>query len=158
MKTCRLCGEDKQEDEFYLNPKHSCGLDSRCKVCACEQVKAARARKPEHYKDYDRKRLVQPKRIAYRAAYVKSDHGKLSHKLSNQRYYDAHPERKAANLAVTRAIRDGRLIKQPCFICGELIVEGHHPDYSQHLDVVWLCVKHHKQLHREHKNGGKCEN
>jgi hypothetical protein len=34
-------------------------------------------------------------------------------------------------------------------VCGTMEVESHHPDYSQPLKVIWLCCKHHRQLHRE---------
>lgn len=48
---------------------------------------------------------------------------------------------------VRNAVRDGRLFKFPCF-CGEFKTQGHHEDYSKPLDVIWLCAKHHNQLHR----------
>jgi hypothetical protein len=32
-------------------------------------------------------------------------------------------------------------------ICGRGPVHAHHPDYSQPLDVVFLCQRHHSQLH-----------
>ena len=69
-----------------------------------------------------------------------------SHNKANQRYLEAYPERNKARIAVNNAVRDGRLMRQPCFICGEK-AEAHHPDYSRPLDVVWLCDSHHKQTH-----------
>ena len=45
------------------------------------------------------------------------------------------------------ALRMGKLVKTPCMVCGEVEVEGHHPDYSRPLDVVWLCRKHHMEIH-----------
>jgi hypothetical protein len=58
-----------------------------------------------------------------------------------------HPNAGNAREALNNAVNAGHLIRQPCFICGELKTEGHHPDYDQPLSVVWLCVKHHKQCH-----------
>ena len=49
--------------------------------------------------------------------------------------------------AVRYAIKTGKLVKTPCHICGDVQVEGHHPDYSRPLDVVWLCRKHHNEVH-----------
>lgn len=48
---------------------------------------------------------------------------------------------------VAKALREGKLVKQPCGVCGEAEVEAHHPDYDKPLEVVWLCKKHH---HAEH--------
>lgn len=45
------------------------------------------------------------------------------------------------------AIKRGKLIKQPCQICGEIEVEAHHQDYNKPLEVVWLCREHHLELH-----------
>lgn len=54
---------------------------------------------------------------------------------------------------VQRAVATGRLIKLPCVICGDPISQGHHPDYSRPLDVVWLCSYHHSQVHRYMRQG-----
>lgn len=54
-----------------------------------------------------------------------------------------------ARRQVTAAIRSGRLVRQPCEICGERRSEAHHEDYSRSLDVRWLCRKHHNQRHAE---------
>lgn len=62
--------------------------------------------------------------------------------------YEKKPQqRNQAHIAVNNAVRDGRLSRQPCEVCGELEVEGHHEDYDRHLDVVWLCVRHHHDRH-----------
>lgn len=59
------------------------------------------------------------------------------------------PERQKARQTVTNAIETGKLIPQPCEICGTTKrIESHHDDYSKPLEVRWLCRKHHKQLTR----------
>lgn len=59
-----------------------------------------------------------------------------------------HPEKHKARDAVKRAKKSGKLIPQPCFICGETKVHAHHEDYSKPLDVKWMCVKcHHAEHH-----------
>jgi hypothetical protein len=64
---------------------------------------------------------------------------------------DMNPEKRAAHIAVYSAIRRGDLVRQPCEFCGETKVDAHHSSYlpEHHLDVVWLCRKHHLQLHKE---------
>ena len=45
-------------------------------------------------------------------------------------------------------MRRGILKKSPCMICGEKgFVQKHHHDYSQPLDVIWLCKMHHIESH-----------
>lgn len=48
---------------------------------------------------------------------------------------------------VYQAIKSGRLIKQPCEVCGKSPAEGHHPDYTKPLQVKWLCRIHHLEVH-----------
>lgn len=67
----------------------------------------------------------------------------------NRRWDDRNPEKKAAHIAVHNAIRDGRLVRQPCEVCETVTVHAHHDDYSKPLDVRWLCVKHHGVHHRK---------
>jgi hypothetical protein len=61
-------------------------------------------------------------------------------------YRAEHPEKVRARNAVNNAIRDGRMIRRPCEICGGKS-EAHHDDYNRPLDVRWLCRKHHDTAH-----------
>lgn len=49
---------------------------------------------------------------------------------------------------MAQAVRKGRLIRRPCELCGNPVVEGHHDDYGKPLDVRWLCHRHHRALHQ----------
>ncbi len=63
------------------------------------------------------------------------------------------PEKRRAAVAVNNAIRDGRMQRQPCTICGER-AQAHHEDYARPLHVVWLCVKHHQDAHARGRHNG----
>lgn len=51
-----------------------------------------------------------------------------------------------ARRQVSYALKTGTLKKEPC-ICGETKVDAHHGDYKRPLDVIWLCKKHHSEVH-----------
>lgn len=53
-----------------------------------------------------------------------------------------------ARYAVSNAIRDGRLERQPCEVCGEKRSQAHHDNYTKPLEVRWLCRIHHGHEHR----------
>jgi len=67
-----------------------------------------------------------------------------------QRRRMANPEKPRAYGIVMRAIRSGKLKRQPCEVCGTLKVVAHHEDYSKPLEVNWLCRKHHNEHHRKY--------
>lgn len=67
------------------------------------------------------------------------------------KYREANPERREAHKAVASAIRSGKLVSLPCSECGETKADAHHYAYDMPLDVIWLCRKHHTQLHKEHR-------
>lgn len=48
---------------------------------------------------------------------------------------------------IHRAIKSGKIKKQPCSACGDKNSFAHHEDYSKPLDVEWLCRKHHREKH-----------
>lgn len=45
------------------------------------------------------------------------------------------------------AVKTGKIIKGTCAVCNATKVEAHHTDYSNHLNVTWLCKKHHMETH-----------
>jgi hypothetical protein len=49
--------------------------------------------------------------------------------------------------------RRGKLVPQPCEVCGNTHVVSHHDDYSFPLVVRWFCRWHHRAWHREHGPG-----
>lgn len=64
-----------------------------------------------------------------------------------RRYRIENEEKYKAHRAVNNAVRDKRLQKAACVICGDEPVHGHHDNYERPLDVVWLCPAHHKERH-----------
>jgi hypothetical protein len=80
--------------------------------------------------------------------YKQSQKGKIS--IAK---YKRDKTKEAAKNAVAYALRTGKLVRQPCFVCGDLKSLGHHSSYSKEmfLVVTWLCAQHHNQLHNEHK-------
>ena len=58
------------------------------------------------------------------------------------------PEKYKSRYTFRNALTRGELKKMPCVICGKRGSEGHHPDYSKPLEVVWLCRPHHSEEHQ----------
>lgn len=77
-----------------------------------------------------------------------------SPRAASRRYYQARKPRwtrdpvvrKAQHLVYTE-IRAGRMVRQPCEICGSEKADAHHDDYARPLEVRWLCRRHHVTTH-----------
>ncbi len=102
---------------------------NKCKTCVKSRVGKHREANLDTIRAYDRAR---GNRQGY--GYVKG------YRESNPRKYKAHN-------SVNNAIRDRRLIKGSCEVCGATETHGHHDDYSKPLDVRWLCAIHHNEWH-----------
>lgn len=63
----------------------------------------------------------------------------------NRLYRAKYPERYKARNTLNNAIRDGKITRQPCAICGSVPAQAHHEDYTQPLTVEWLCRTHHRE-------------
>lgn len=62
----------------------------------------------------------------------------------------ADPQKNRVRVRTRAAIKRGELVPLPCSVCGNVNVEPHHLDYraeDAHLRVLWLCKKHHSQIH-----------
>lgn len=65
-----------------------------------------------------------------------------------KRYVENHPLRVQAHRKLNWLITKGEITSQPCK-CGELKTEAHHEDYNKPYDIIWMCRKCHKILHRK---------
>lgn len=53
------------------------------------------------------------------------------------------PDPHRAQLAVALAVREGRMEMLACEVCGSSSdVKAYHADYSEPLEVRWLCAVH----------------
>lgn len=143
-KICTRCKLVKPNFDFH---RHAIkGLQRWCKVC-----------KRELNRSYNR----QPKRRAYNKALYQ-----IWLRTKGKDYY-ARPEVRVhrtnqmaqyqrstqghlqfmARMKVRDAIKSGHLTRLPCERCHASKTEGHHPDYTKPLDVIWLCKKCHVAEH-----------
>ena len=65
------------------------------------------------------------------------------------------PEKIRAQGRVRMSIMRGRLVKpKECSACRKVgPIEGHHPDYTKPLEVVWLCADCHRIISQENRKG-----
>ena len=49
------------------------------------------------------------------------------------------------------AIKNGKIKRSACVVCGRKNAYGHHQDYKKPYDVIWLCPIHHKLIHQNGK-------
>lgn len=134
MKVCRECNIEKPLTEYYAHKGMADGHLNKCKSCVQSRVASHRKLNIEKIALYDQKRS-------------KTNHRKQWRKAKYNEQLKADPTKFKARWTLRNAIRDGKLIRGMC-ACGE-IGEAHHDDYSKPLDVIWLCKKHHLEIHNK---------
>lgn len=140
---CNKCDAEKDADTgFYVN-------DKTCKECRKAAVRENYRKNREHYREYEKGRASLPHRIFSRREYARTEAGKAAGNRAKVSYLERNPKKREAHNRVSNAIRDGKLVKQPCEICGYKVVHAHHDDYSKPLDVRWLCITHHNEWHNQ---------
>lgn len=152
MKRCSRCKQLLELADFYKNRRKKDSVISHCKMCssaACKKWYAANSEKTrvaqrKRYKINSEKRRAAARR--WSAANLEKV--RASRRVSAKTWAIANPKKVFAVQAVSSAIKAGVLIRQPCENCGREKAEGHHEDYKQPLEVVWLCSGCHGQLHR----------
>ena len=136
MKKCFKCGVEKEVDDFYKHPQMGDGHLGKCKECTKRDSTAHREANLERIRAYDRGRGNRLP-TGYQAEY-------------RRRF----PNKYRAKGMVNNAVRDKRLHREDCSICGSRRhVHAHHDDYAKPLNVRWLCAAHHHQWHRDNGEG-----
>lgn len=90
---------------------------------------------------------TRAKRNEEHKKYAKSERGRETTCLKAKRMRKKYPEKWRARSQLRYAVRMGKILKLPCEGCGDIKVFAHHPDYSKPLEVKWLCLKHHREIH-----------
>lgn len=130
-KTCRDCNEDLPLTEFYRHPETADGYLNSCKLCRKDYAKRNYLGQVAEKRSYESARNTTPERRKQLAE-------------AARRHRVKYPEKYKARTAVGNALRDGRLHRGPCEVCGTTEkVHAHHDDYSKPLQVRWLCFQHH---------------
>lgn len=89
---------------------------------------------------------VKPRRMNHKyclgcfAAYTRE--WRKTYRLS-----DAAKLKKKARTYANIYLKRGKIKKEACKICGDK-AQMHHPDYGKPLEIMWLCRKHHLELHK----------
>jgi hypothetical protein len=144
MKACNTCHATLPLEAFHRNSRRLDGHEHRCKACA-NAYKRQHAAKPEARLHKAIYRLTNVEKFnRWSAAYRAKHPDRVL--ATRHRYVEQNAEKRKARTAVSNAIRDGKLVRLPCGVCGAK-AEAHHADYSKPLDVVWLCKRHHSRIH-----------
>ena len=181
-KTCARCCLSKPLCEYNKRARSKDGHNSSCRKCCKErrntpEVKAAEAASRSKYLKtsagiksqsiYRNSEKGKRTKAAYaateerrikKAEYSITSGGKSVRAKALLKSKEKYPERYAARNAVKNAIDRGELAKLPCWVCGETEVQGHHSDYDSPLEVVWLCKKHHDEIHLETQPSQEVQN
>jgi len=133
-KRCFKCGRTKPIGLFYRHKGMADGHLGKCKACTKRDVSERYKKSRGLVAAYEKKRSQDPERKKMVAEYRRRRRAKF-------------PGKSRASNAVSNAIRDGRLTRGPCEVCGtKERVQAHHDDYRKKLDVRWLCFKHHREV------------
>ena len=149
MKRCFKCKKLKPISCFYAHKEMADGHLGKCKECTKKDVHEHRVKNLERVQAYDRERgRLSHRKIAVSERQKKN---KERHNKANREYLKKYPDRKIARSLIGNHKRDGKLTPKPCEVCGTMErIHGHHADYSKPDEVVWLCQKHHMELHRKY--------
>ncbi|KKM66147.1 hypothetical protein LCGC14_1484100 [marine sediment metagenome] len=138
-KACTKCGKKYPAtlDCFYKDKSTKDGLCYRCKDCIEIYQR--------QYNVVHRQRLTDCGKL-YRQTFAGKETAKKSCKKQRLKF----PEKYKAKDALNCAVRYSKIKRSvSCEACGLLTkTEGHHPDYSKPLSVIWLCKKCHIIVHK----------
>lgn len=110
---CPKCRTNKGKDSFPPNRGNPYGIHTLCRECKLK---------------YDKHLRVK-------------DRVKIGERW--KRYRIQHAQKFSAREKTQYLVKKGRIEKKNCEVCGSSKSEIHHKDYSNFMDIEWLCRKHH---------------
>jgi hypothetical protein len=149
-KECTNCKIEKDVKYFYKRKNGLYGTHAQCRSCLIDKNKTYRNKNKEKISIRDfmyREKLKEKYKGCAPRTIVRLPERSI---LGFERYAEKKMQLLAGSL-LNYGIRIG-MIKKPdcCSICkskGE--IQGHHPDYSKPLQVIWVCIKCHMKFHKQ---------
>jgi hypothetical protein len=145
-KKCSKCGIEKLLETFALDKRRKDGRGSWCRAC-----------KYLDYRAWVKRNKYQANHYGRRYYYKHWENIKLKSRIARtgkKQTTIKDPTKKKARQKFAYAVKAGRIVRQPCGVCGKEPAEGHHEDYNKPFDVIWLCKDHHAELSRTYS---ECE-
>lgn len=163
-KRCSKCKEYKALTEFSKNGTRRDGLQGMCKDCHRKWREEHRAECNEYYRKWREEHRAERNEQSRK---WREEHRERNNEYQ-QKYYakhraerneqkrkwrEEHPEKVRAHRILNKAIKSGEIIRpKTCSKCKGVgtednPIQGHHPDYSKPLQVIWLCQICHSRLH-----------
>jgi hypothetical protein len=136
-KKCKSCKTTKLVTEFAPHPRGTHGVRAACRPCVAVGNGSRKPPTPgqrARWRELNRKpAALQKQRAAVR------------------RWQAENPAATQAMNKLNYAVRRGAVTRASCCqIAGcnaTKQIVAHHHDYSKPLDVLWICRKHHRELH-----------
>lgn len=132
-KRCCGCKRFLNKNLFGLNRTTKDGFQTYCKECKRIYGKINR----QHSRELQR--ITQP-------AWRKKNSRKVVEYFNQQRA--RNPQKVRCRQIFRQEVKMGRIVPEPCEVCGAIPTEAHHPNYSKPFKVNWLCTTHHSEVHR----------
>lgn len=148
MKTCFVCLVQKDILCFYRNNLVSDGRSNKCIECTKTYLLNHRKNNINIFKEREKIKNRSEEHRSLVKEYIKTERGKERLRAAKLSWRKKNKIKTKAHSAVLRAIKNGSIIKEPCYICGEA-AQAHHEDYNKPLAITWLCIFHHKERHIE---------
>lgn len=113
----------------------------------------------ERVRQLESKALARLQLAGFDVGLLRPPFTELQRPQSRDRVHLSEHQRKKerAHSLVTEALKDGRLVRQPCQECGRVDSIAHHPDYDKPLEVQWVCRPHHAQAHGRGKGSKRVD-
>lgn len=150
-KMCSYCKELLPLSRFGVDRQKKSGLSSRCLSCRRTLKKTEYADNPEKFLSRNRESYNRTSNKARERnkRYYRENKDKIIRRTYNNEVLRGFARRK-----INYAVKTGKLIKpSTCSHCNiKTNLDGHHPDYSKPLEVIWLCRGCHGKEHRKYAN------
>lgn len=121
------------QEPLVVTARHASTGKYRCVPCRWTLDRAYR----------DQRRVMRATRLRAR----NDDERRRYQREYRRRKRAESPVKQLAREALDRAVRSGKVVRQPCADCGSARSHGHHSDYSKPLDVEWVCARCHGRRH-----------